>query len=263
MEKQRVLPISGGQNFRDLGGYKTVDGHHLKWGKIYRTGRLGHLTDSDLNILSKRNVATDIDFRTSIEENLLPDKLPTGAKYFNNEIFKPRKEPKRNSGMTEEEVAVYMDPGQGVDFMKHNYKMMIENPYCQSSFRQFFATVLTRAENGAVLFHCTAGKDRTGIGAYLLLRAVGVDEDTATKDYLLTNPTIKPRLDRRMSIFRQKGANDDQVANALAMASVSPDYLDTAKESINKLSGNIQEYLHDYLKLSTSDIDTLKHLILE
>lgn len=263
MDKERVLPISGGQNFRDLGGYPTTDNHHVKWGQIYRTGRLGHLTNADLTILKNRHVLTDIDFRTSIEEKLLPDKLPDGASYFNNEIFKPRKDPKRNSGMTEEEVAVYMEPGQGVDFMKHNYKMMIENPYCQAAFRKFFATILSRANHGAILFHCTAGKDRTGLGAYMLLRALGVDETTATKDYLLTNPTIKPRLDKRMNIFRQKGANDDQVANALAMASVSLDYLNTAKEAINHLSGSFQQYLHEYLQLGPADIATLKHLFIE
>lgn len=263
MANQRVLPIVGGQNFRDLGGYPTTDGHHTKWGQIYRTGRLGHLSSDDLAVLNHRHVVADIDFRTNIEEKLLPDKLPAGAKYYSNQIFKPRTAKNRNSGMSEEEVAMYMDPGQGVDFMKHNYKMMIENPYCQASFRKFFATVISNADNGAVLFHCTAGKDRTGIGAYLLLRALGVDEDTATQDYLLTNPTIKPRLDARMKAFRLQGANDDQVANALAMASVSADYLTVAKDAIHTLSGTIDQYLHDYLQLGADDITTLRQLFIE
>lgn len=263
MAHQRILPISGGQNFRDLGGYPTSDGHHTKWGKIYRTGRLGHLTDDDLSVLSRRHIVADIDFRTTIEEKLLPDKLPTGAKYFSNQIFKPRTEKHRNSGMSEEEAAVYMEPGQGAFFMKRNYKMMIENPYCQSSFRKFFATVLDQAKNGAVLFHCTAGKDRTGLGAYLLLRALGVDEETATKDYLLTNPTIQPRLDQRMAAFRKKGATEEQVANALAMASVSPDYLGTAKATIRQLSGTVDHYLSDYLGLGPAERATLKQLLVE
>lgn len=198
-----------------------------------------------------------------MEEKLLPDRLPSGAQYFSNQIFKPRTNPKRNSGMTEEQAAVYMEPGQGAQFMKHNYKMMIENPYCQAAFSKFFKTIIKRADAGAVLFHCTAGKDRTGIGAYLLLRAVGVDEETATNDYLLTNPTIKPRLERRMKVFRQQGATDDQVNNALAMASVSIDYLNTAKQAIRKLSGSAPKYVQEYLQINDSDLAALRHSFIE
>ncbi|EFD89085.1 tyrosine-protein phosphatase [Oenococcus oeni] len=76
MDKRRVLPVIGGYNFRDIGGYTSADGRKIKWGKLFRTANMAYLSQADLLYLQERNVDTIVDFRTPIEVEKEPDRVP-------------------------------------------------------------------------------------------------------------------------------------------------------------------------------------------
>lgn len=127
--------------------------------------------------------------------------------------------------------------------------------------------VLLTTTNGATLFHCTAGKDRTGFAAFLILSALGVPRETIIKDYLLTNEVTADVRKKWLAGIRKNSAGlgnvDAVVSNRNALASVNADYLNTALATIKEESGDVGHYLTDYLGLSKGDLTTLRHLYLD
>ena len=168
MTNQRLLNMNGGYNFRDLGGYKTTDGKTVKWHRILRTGKLAELDSSDLSQLDAYNVRYDVDFRSKAEIKSEPDRLPTGATYTSLPVFA---EDMTDSTQSPEERKAMLsgDANTGKNQMLEAYKMMVISNEAQQSYREFFDMLLDNGdENKSLLFHCTAGKDRTGMGAVFL-----------------------------------------------------------------------------------------------
>lgn len=162
-----AIGLSGVANARDLGGYKTADGKTVKIGVLLRTAALYHATANDLKIITdKYHVTQIIDFRTSkgIQKN--PD-------------------PQIN-GVIETHLPIHSSAEKNTDGENQSYINMVTDSNSISAFKQFFMVLLNHKE-GAVLFHCAAGKDRTGVASILLLSALGVDKNTIIQDYLLSN----------------------------------------------------------------------------
>ena len=115
----------------------------------------------------------------------------------------------------------------------------------------------------SVIFHCTAGKDRTGFGALLALSALGVPFSTIKKDYLLTNITTKDFIDSMIEHARQNGRNENVLQSIRDIQSVRAEYLDHAVKVLNDEYGSINDYLRDVMKLSSADIMELRDIYLE
>ena len=158
---ERRPPISGAANFRDMGGYKTADGRYVKWGTLYRSSTLEALTPADLAYVSTIPLVSVVDFRPASDGGV--DKLPESTVYYNYPIIM----------------------GAEASYGSF-YEAAVKAPNYIEQYRKMFA-LLQNEDNAPLLIHCIYGKDRTGVGAALILFALGVDTETIMTDYLLTN----------------------------------------------------------------------------
>lgn len=264
MTTNRILQVTGGLNFRELGGYPTVDGHTVKWHKLVRTAGLADLTPADQQYLGDYGVVQDVDFRSKDERTQAPDKVPTGANYHFLPVFPDGDQTDASASRADLERRFSKDPQAGYQHMLDVYRNMVTLESSQAAYREFFAILLANTQpDQAVLFHCTAGKDRTGIGAFQILSALGVDPQAIRQNYLDTNVNLQPKTDEMVAKARENGQTAAFIANMTALSSVSPDYFDTATKVINTQYGGIQDYLRDVIGLSHKDIETLRELYLE
>lgn len=256
----RLLNIQQGSNFRELGGYQTQDNRRIKYHKIIRSGNLANLTDADLNYLTDYGVIQSIDFRSPQEQKEAPDRLAPEMSYMFDPVFNVDE---TNSTRNEEEFRQRLQdkPGLGHEEMLAAYHHLITDTHPQKAYNKFFEGLLTNTQdNQAVLFHCTAGKDRTGIGAYLFLRALGVDQQTAEQDYLLTNDVIKSEVDALIAGLQTD--NQNLIDSMRSLQSVKEDYLLLAQKEIREMSGNIDNYLNEVIGLDKHDLADLKKIYL-
>ena len=233
----QLIGVTSGRNFRELGGYETLSGKKIKMHKLLRTGNLADLSPFDKQFLTDYGVKYDVDFRSKEEVDNQPDRVPDGVEY----IYDP-----------------------GFNHMHYAYEDMIESEPAQKAYRKFFDVLLENTVDGkSVIFHCTAGKDRTGFGALLALSALGVPLNTIKKDYLLTNITTKDFVDSMVEHARQNGKNENVLQSIRDIQSVRSEYLDHAVKVLNDEYGGINNYLRDVMKLSSADIMKLRNIYLE
>ena len=261
MTGQRLLDIQDGHNFRDLGGYETKDGRHVKWHRLIRSGSLAHLNEHDLSTLAAIPVTIDIDLRSPEEVKQAPDKLPQTSSYYHLPVFKSDETDASHSD--EEIMSRILKPGNGYQHMLDVYRRMVEVPTAKAAYQRMFELLLSNNPTQASLFHCTAGKDRTGMAAYLILSALQVPEETILKDYLLTNKATQSFREQWLQMLRDKGENEVVVENRRALGSVSVDYLNQTIDLINTNYGNVQNYLTEYFDLSPTDLKQLQQLYLD
>jgi len=175
-QTDRVVRLSGQPNFRDLGGYVNMDGAQVKWGMVYRSGDLSNLTEDDLAKINALGLARVLDLRKDWEVSSQPDRLYRGneAKYD----FLPFANPGNTDGITD---WLAVDPRV---FGGHdNYVNLVRSNtmFIRHAFERF-----ADAAHYPVLEHCTAGKDRAGTLAALLLMLLNVPKETVIQDYVLT-----------------------------------------------------------------------------
>ncbi|MEU7138748.1 tyrosine-protein phosphatase [Nocardia sp. NPDC046473] len=222
----RSLNLQGVQNARDIGGYRTATGKTVRTGLVYRTGQLNNATPADLAELSGRQVRVVDDLRTVYERTLGPDKVPAGATANWDDVI------------GQAPPAVLASTLTGGDSL---YRAFITAPGANQAFASVLRDIITT--DGSVLFHCTAGKDRTGWTAAVLLTVLGVDRDTVNQDYLLSNH------------YRNAAPND-------TINGVQQPWLDAAFDQANQTYGSFDNYVRDGLKLTDGDIAALKAKLL-
>lgn len=261
MTTNRLLPIKHGRNFRDLGGYQTTDGRTIQWHRLIRSGHLHTLDDADLNYLTNLNVTLDLDFRAPGEIAAQPDQVPTTATYHQLSVFQTdRTDASHSQEQIEQEFSG--DPKAGYHHMLDVYREMVTASKAKAAYQSFFAQLLSLSPDQAVIFHCTAGKDRTGVGAILLLAALNVDRQTAINDYLLTNTINHDFLQHTVDQIDAAGKSDAFAQNTLSLMSVSPNYINVALEIIDRDYGSIKNYVQQYLGVTDQELRDLQRLFL-
>lgn len=259
----QLIGITSGRNFRELGGYKTLSGKKIKMHKLLRTGHLADLSEYDQKFLIDYGVKYDVDFRSEDEVTHQPDRVPKEAEYIFNPVFS---EDLTNSSksITDLEKQSAEDADFGFNHMLYAYEDMIRSTSAQQAYRKFFDVLLkNKNDNEAVLFHCTAGKDRTGFGALLILTALGVPLRAIKQDYILTNVTTKDFVDNMIKHEKEQGKNDNTLQSIRDIQSVHPEYIDHAIKLMNDEYGSVNNYLREVMKLSSSDIMALRNIYLE
>ncbi|WP_187276352.1 tyrosine-protein phosphatase [Parahaliea maris] len=256
----RVLAFEGITNFRDLGGYTTSDGKTVRWGRLYRSGDLSEASRSDLQQLPELGLGTVVDFRSGAEKTQAPDQLPEAHTFEVVEI------PTLDQG----NAAIFEDLKQRIDsgdFEGFDANALMEEANRQFAgeftpqFRQFFHT-LVAAEGSPVLWHCTAGKDRTGFAAAVLLELLGVPRSTILDDYMLSDALSREAHSRDLTLLRLFKGEEAERQIAIMMG-VNRPWLEAAFASIDENWGSFDAYLRDGLQLSQADIDSLRNNLLE
>ncbi|WP_240945220.1 tyrosine-protein phosphatase [Rhodococcus sp. HNM0569] len=218
------LHLEGVENARDLGGYATVDGRHVRTGKVLRTAALDDATPTDLARLTELGVTDVDDLRTVYERTVAPDLVPEGAtaNWYDALGGSP--------------VTTLVD-------MPSAYRAFVTGPGANQAFGAVLRDLVE--SDGAVLYHCSAGKDRTGWTTAVLLTILGVPRDTIEEDYLLSN--------------RYRGADPQNPG----IDGVSAEWLDISFETVTAVYGDFDTYVRDGLGLSAEDLDTLRAKLLE
>ena len=242
---KRAVTLEGASNFRDLGGYPTQNGQHVKWGHLYRSADISKLTDADLQLLADRHIATVCDLRGPDEIKTNPDRMPAGATWYNMPA---------GSENTRSTTAALMGakPANRDSMMLAFYS---RTDHLKAKYKPMFDQLLALNNDKALLFHCTAGKDRTGIGAALILSALGVDRQTIMKDYAATNEYWKGGSKEIVARMVAGGADEKTVKSMLA---ANPDYLQNTFAAIDQKYGSIDKFLTQEMELTPEKLAALR-----
>jgi len=249
---RREIRVAGAANFRDLGGYATADGRHVKWGCVYRSADISKLTDADLDTLKARHIRYDVDLRGVQESAQAPDRINPGMDY----TLCPAGSDSVNGAMFRRLASV--SPAGGDSLMRVFYS---NTDYLTPRYKPFFDKLAAVPAGEALLFHCTAGKDRTGIGAALVLYALGVPYATIRKDYEATNYYRARENERVMKGMVAQANVSEPVARALLSA--NGDWLDVTFQAIREKYGSVDRYLSGQLGLDEERLRLLREKYLE
>lgn len=250
---ERSVRLEKGSNFRDLGGFTGAGGRHVRWGAIYRSGAMPLLSDNDYALLTGLHIGSIVDLRSLEEREIAPDQLDdrTGALFLSNDYsFKALM-----AGMGGRKEYVY----QGIEVR------------LVPQYRMIFQRLL--AGDGAVLFHCSAGQDRTGVAAALVLSALGVDRKAIIEDYhrstALRRPEFEmPEIDPAAfpgnpivayyAVSRAKGGRPEPLYSASGVSHLAQFF-----EVLDRDYGGPEGYLKSRLGIGPAEIARLRALYLQ
>lgn len=247
----RKLPLEKQHNLRDLGGYKTTDGKTVKWGKIFRSGDFSDLHTADINYLVSTGINTLVDLRSSSEKSDSPNKIPSSLRTHNINIELG------DLGLQEIiQLVMSGDENAVTDYFTNlNRELILDY---QAQYKALFDLIESK-ENTPLVFHCTAGKDRAGLGAALFLMALGVDKQTVMEDYLLTNVCTGVSMDEIRALYGNYGVDETILECIYYAKSARIDYIGTAFATIEQHYGSVENFLRNQLEV---DIEKLKSVYL-
>lgn len=243
---QRDIPETKITNFRDLGGYLTEDGKQVRYHTFYRCAPVVAKDEEAMRTLESLELKTIMDFRSEGEAEKDPDSAITGCEIF--QIGAIHMEGNAFGGNLDFKALMEKADIQSLkEYMKKTYR---ELPFDNKAYRTMFQRLL---ENKVPLaFHCTAGKDRTGVGAYLILKTLGVADEIILQDYLLSNVYRKEENER---IRQYAGAMGDAV---MSLMMVYEEYLQTTMDEIAKRYPDFKAYLLKEYGITEESIQQLR-----
>ena len=259
----RLLPLEGGRNFRDLGGYRTEDGRSVQWGRVFRSGVMTNLTEQDYRYLASIDVATICDYRSEDERRAEPTRW--GAGEVDYVTFPDPESPAGSSflGVLRNRDAT---PEQVADSMAEGYIQLARD------HAGAFGTMFDRLAAGEIplAFNCSAGKDRAGISAALLLTALGVPRETVVADYALSEQLVD-------YVEEFRGGADEASAESGAYGFLSklpleiltplmrsdPRYLETALDWMDAEYGSVTNFIREELDVSSAELSAIRDLLLD
>jgi protein-tyrosine phosphatase len=260
---ERLLPLQGGRNFRDLGGYRTSDGRRVKWGQVFRSGTMAQLTDADYQLLSTLGIRVVCDFRATDEREREPTIWRTSgtqADYRTRDyaLESSLSGVMRQGAPTPEAIKAAMTAFYGELAYTH-----------ADSFRTMFKALA--AGEVPLAFNCSAGKDRTGLAAALLLTMLHVPRESVVEDYALSERIVDYEAEF-IGKGKQTGMAKPGAASSLAhlppevrapLLRSDPDYIRAALKSIEQREGSIGAYFQRVLNITNDEQARIRELLLE
>jgi protein-tyrosine phosphatase len=248
---QRRAPLTGATNFRDLGGYEAADGRRVKWRRLYRSNSLAALTDEDLAHVGGLAIRTICDLRRDEECAEAPSRLPSAnAPVVVQLPIGPRRQ--------DSKLYEYLLGGETTEAQMREVMRGIYRDFAIGFMPQYaeFLRYVAAAEHLPLLFHCAAGKDRTGFAAALVLETLGVPRETILEDYALTNDYLHRNL-----LDKYPDLKSPELFHTMMAA--NPDYLLASYAAVEDTFGSFEAYLERGLGLSPRLREDLRDLLLE
>ncbi|MFC9298736.1 tyrosine-protein phosphatase [Streptomyces sp. NPDC057011] len=249
-------------NLRDLGGTPLSGGRTVRPGLVLRSGQLDRL---DLEVdpaVAALGLRTVIDFRTDVERADHPDRVPDGARLLIGDVLAD----KMNTGrmpaaaqlkdlLSDPVVAEeHLGGGKAQALFGDVYRSFVNSASAQAAYRMLL-TEAAAPDAGPLLFHCTAGKDRTGWGATVILSLLGADDETLMTEYLSVNPAVKQAFAPMIEGFTAAGGDPDI---ALALIGVFPSYLKAALDEVETRYGSMEKYVREGLGVPDETVEALR-----
>lgn len=241
----RTLSLTGASNFRDLGGYRGLDGRTVRWRRLFRSDHLAALTPQDAQVLAGVGLTRSVDFRGLVESAAQSYALPQ-VRYHALPIEPTVVQRAKELAVAGQQITAPV----AVGLMQDTYRAFVSDNAQQ--FAGLFEQLL--AEDSPLVFHCTAGKDRTGFAAALILLALGVSREVVMQDYLLTNA-----LYRRPAGLVSSAPQE--VLNVIWR--VQEDFLEAALQAVDQDHGGVQRYLERRLGVDDAARSRLAQLYLQ
>ena len=253
-EDYRLLPMDGAHNTRELGGYKTTDGLSVKWGMLFRSDKLSDISKTDQAYLQNLGIKKIIDFRSKEEKAEDPDIIPKGISYIEMPISVDgamrSKIEAVLKGETNKEVKSFL-----IDANKEFVSDYVE------VYENFLRGLID--DEGPILFHCTAGKDRAGFAAAITLIALGVSKEDVIKDYMKTNQFTKKRIEEIIKQIELMTLYQTDAEILRPLLGVEREYIETAFHTAEEEYGSLENFIKNGLNISDEDIKKLRNKFLE
>lgn len=265
LKKEILLP--GVHNSRELGGY-LAGGRIVKKGVLIRTGELVNAApEAKIKLSETYHIKHIVDFRMKSEVVKSPDPIIPGADNHNYSVVEIEDyfAMLGNTDIPKDILSQPMDKSRMIEIAYERgligpqmYSMYLLGDRGKKAYKDFFRLIIeSDPDKGAVLWHCTDGKDRAGLAAALLLAALGADMKTILDDYMLTNVYNEQKIDAIKSKYSDC-TQEKQDAMIFAGGGVIDSYLMNTFSSINKVFGSVEGYLTDGLGLNNSDLILLR-----
>lgn len=270
-KEAQALLVTGIENARQLGGYETADGRHVKRDVLLRTAKLSDAPSEELAALKDiYHLGVVVDFRTLAEREGAPDPEIDGV---DNIVLDVLDEGSRtgagaaiagiyeNGGAEPAEVMLNIIRSGCVS--ERMYADMAFDPAAEKGFRDFFRILLENGGQKAVLWHCSGGKDRTGAAAVLLLLALGVNKETALRDFELTNEFLREKIAYMESRAAELTDDPEEIAWVKDLTGVNRKYMEKLLDTLEEKYGSQERYLTEGLGLDRAELEQLREMYLE
>ena len=256
----RIYELSKQKNIRDLGGLVGAEGKTIKYGRIFRGGALNKVSSEDIDIINSFHLTDIVDFRSKDEFVHRPDQRFENVRYHNFTTFEHEMK-KEDIQHDDGNLLWFMNKGDtGFYHLQKTYKELVDTEEGQEAYRNLFKIIMGE-NNPIVYFHCSQGKDRVGIGAYLIESALGVSLEDIKEDYLLSNVAMEKRRDALVNGVKDKPFyNEKYHEDLLQVFSAKLEYLQEAIDIIETKYGGVISFLKNILNV---DINRLRNMYLE
>lgn len=271
-QSQRVIDIAGTFNFRDLGGYCGHEGRLTRWQSLYRSAQLDRLDEAGIEALAKLDVKTVIDLRFPEETTLYPtmrEGFPNARFYsWHDEVsISEQVEHSASRGPSWRESLASNDPAKVREAMRINYPLKL---YSHSAiYRRLLLRLIDNKT--PLIFHCAAGKDRTGVAAALILSLIGVDNEQIVNDYMLTKNQIGGREETWLAGGASKREKYTELQRQLAkqpremlkpVFDADQSYIETLLDYVAATYGSFERYALKQLELEYPQLEQLRDNLL-
>lgn len=252
----RKIDFEGIENCRDLGGIQCVGGKRIKKGLLFRSASLSGASEKDIRVLTETyRLSRIIDLRTDAERLQKPDPVIDGVEYLALPIFD-----EATAGITREDGS---QAKLALPDMAELYRTMVTAKACREAFREVLIRIFSHDfEQGSILWHCTAGKDRCGLTSALVLAALGVSKEDIMEDYLLTNETCRNEAERIHRYVLSTGRAEAEAAAVREVFLAKRAYLDAALDAVREQSGSTYDFLLKGLHISEEMIARFRNELL-
>ena len=242
--------------YKDFGGIKNAENKVIRKNMILRSINLNKLKKADIKKLKKSNLLKVIDLRTNIELKEKPDVKIENVKYMHIPIFE-----EKTAGITHEKEDNLIDSLSKIPDMTNLYIKMVTEEYSVLQLKKVIDEIVN-SEDFSILFHCTAGKDRTGIVSMLILSILDVNVDEIMKDYLYINKRNLLKASICYCLVRIK-TNDAKLALKIKQVMIADkNYLTAAIDAIVEKYGSVEKFIKDELEITDEAKEKFKSKIL-
>jgi protein-tyrosine phosphatase len=242
---QRVVRMQGTVNFRDAGGYTTTDGKQVAWNKVFRSADISRLTAADLQTMAGKHIHTVVDFRGVKESAAAPDKQLPGTTY----TLCPAGS---DSMPSMQEMGVLIKQGNFLDKFYGSANVQ----YAGDRYRPLFQQLLTLPDTAAILYHCTGGRDRTGMASALFLYTLGVPQQKIEEDFVASNIYLQNMNSRMFQGMAQStGMTIEDIQKAMALR---PELIRTFFAALTEKYGSVDQFMEKELGIGNKEKAVLR-----